>query len=202
MLHQTVGRSKVFPYSLPSVGPGADPGGRKSARKWLFKSSPPFSCSMLPLGLWPSDNIEHLGGIILRRYAAITFRQACHHLTSQRATPSFDQYQVTLLVDRGTYVWTISQGLHADGHGETRIHGLNDRKSTPHCYGSEPPATCGSYGAPKHTTFGAFFEPLAQVWQFMVSTTKELYEKNYIKAHLQSRTCLRSAGGTIFIGSL
>jgi len=39
----------------------------------------------------------------------------------------------------------------------------------------------------KHTTFGAFFEPLAQVWQFMVSTTKELSEKYYIGAHVQSR---------------
>jgi len=46
---------------------------------------------------------------------------------------------------------------------------------------------CSSFGAHNHTMFGAFFELLAQVWQFMVSTTKEVSEKCYIGAHRQSR---------------
>jgi len=46
---------------------------------------------------------------------------------------------------------------------------------------------CGSFGAHSHTTFGVFFEPLAKIWQFMVSTTKELSEEFYIGTHLQSR---------------
>jgi len=31
----TIKKGKVFPYSLPSVGSGADPSVRQSARRWL-----------------------------------------------------------------------------------------------------------------------------------------------------------------------
>jgi len=34
-LHCSVNKGKVFPYSLPSVGPGADPVYRQSARRWI-----------------------------------------------------------------------------------------------------------------------------------------------------------------------
>jgi len=46
---------------------------------------------------------------------------------------------------------------------------------------------CGSFSAHKHTTFGAFFKLLAQVCQFMVSTTKELPGISFTGVHLQSR---------------
>ena len=38
------------------------------------------------------------------QYHAITFHQACDHLPSRRLLPSFDQYQVVLLGDKGTLV--------------------------------------------------------------------------------------------------
>jgi len=46
-----------------------------------------------------------------RRYAAITFCQACGYLPSRRASPPFGRYQVILLGHRGTQVWTTCQML-------------------------------------------------------------------------------------------
>ena len=34
LFHRYRQKGKVFPYSLPSVGPGADPGVMQSARRW------------------------------------------------------------------------------------------------------------------------------------------------------------------------
>jgi len=70
------GKGKGFPYSIPSVGPGADPG-----------------TGSQPAGDRKSST---------RRQAAITFRQACSYLPSRRASPLFGRYQVILLGDRGT----------------------------------------------------------------------------------------------------
>jgi len=69
---------KVLPYSLPSVAPGADPG---------VQSQPTGDFKVIP-----------------QQLAAIIFCQACSHLPSQSTSPSFDQYQVILLGDRGTSV--------------------------------------------------------------------------------------------------
>jgi len=71
------GKGKGFPYSIPSVGPGADPGVQAVSLQVTVKSS-----------TW---------GL-----AAITFRQACSYLPSRRASPPFGRYQVILLGDRGT----------------------------------------------------------------------------------------------------
>ena len=43
--------------------------------------------------------------------AIITFWQACGHLPSRRTSPSFDRYQVILLGERGTQVWTTCPRL-------------------------------------------------------------------------------------------
>jgi len=66
-------KGKVLLYSLPSIGPRADPGVQ--------------AVSPLVTSWW---------------WAAITFHQTCSHLPSRRTSPSFDQYQVILLGDRGT----------------------------------------------------------------------------------------------------
>jgi len=66
---------KTFPYSTPSVGPGANPG--------VQAVSPQVTVSHPPDGV-------------------ITFRQACGYLPSRRASSPFGQYQVILLGDRGT----------------------------------------------------------------------------------------------------
>jgi len=63
-----VGKGKGnFPYSIPSVGPGAGP------------------------------RVYRQSGRIHPGQAAITFRQACGYLPSRRASPPFDRYQVILL---------------------------------------------------------------------------------------------------------
>jgi len=41
-----------------------------------------------------------------QQYAAITFRQACGYLPSCKASPTLSRYQVILLGDRSTQVWT------------------------------------------------------------------------------------------------
>ena len=66
---------KVLPYLLPSIGPTGDPGIQAVSPQVTIKSFPAVG--------------------------TITFRQACGHFPS-RASPSFDQYQVILLSDRGT----------------------------------------------------------------------------------------------------
>jgi len=71
-------KGKVLPYSLRSVGPGADP------------SVPAVS---------PQVTLSNP-----QQQAAITFRQACGQLPSRKTSPSSDQCQVTLLDDRGTCV--------------------------------------------------------------------------------------------------
>jgi len=44
-------KGKVLPYSLPSIGPGADPVYRQSFHGWLFKTSPAVGCHYFPPGL-------------------------------------------------------------------------------------------------------------------------------------------------------
>jgi len=73
---QIKGKGKVFQYSLPSVGPGADPG--------LQAVSPQVTCSHPPGGRLP-----------------FTFRQACGYLPSRRTSPPIGRYQFILLGDRG-----------------------------------------------------------------------------------------------------
>jgi len=65
---QGKGKGEGFPYSIPSVGTGADPG--------------------------------------VQAVSPQTFCQACGYLPSRRASPPFGRYQVILLGDRGTQVWT------------------------------------------------------------------------------------------------
>ena len=71
-----------------ALGPELIPGYRQSGRRWLHKSS-------------------------TQRKAAITFRQACSYLPSCTASPTLDRYQVILLGDRGTYVWTTCPSCYA-----------------------------------------------------------------------------------------
>ena len=70
-------KGKGFPYSIPSVGPGADPGVQAVSLQ-VTVSHPPGG--RLPL----------------------LFRQACSYLPSRKASPPFGRYQVILLGDRGT----------------------------------------------------------------------------------------------------
>ena len=70
---------KAFPYSIPSVGPGADPGVQAVSLQ-VTVSHPPGG--RLPLGN----------------------RQACGYLPSRTASPPFGKYHVILLGDRGTGV--------------------------------------------------------------------------------------------------
>ena len=71
-----INRVKGFPYSLLSVGPGADPDVQAVS---------------------PQVNIGHPHGML-----PYTFYHACGYLPSRRASPPLDQYQVILLGDRGT----------------------------------------------------------------------------------------------------
>jgi len=71
-------KGKGFPYSLPSVRPGADPG--------VQAVSPQVTISHPPGGRLPLLN----------------FRQACSYLPSRRSSPPLGQYQVILLGDGGT----------------------------------------------------------------------------------------------------
>jgi len=66
---------KTFPYSIPSVCTGADPG--------VQAVSPQVTVSHPPGG----------------RLHVITFSQACGYLPSRRASPPFGRYQVILLDD-------------------------------------------------------------------------------------------------------
>jgi len=49
-----------------------------------------------------------------QRQAAITFCQACGYLPSWWASPSISQYQIILLGDRSTRVWTTCPRLLHD----------------------------------------------------------------------------------------
>jgi len=71
-----VGKGKSFPYSLPSVGPGADPGVHQAVTPQVTISHQP--CGRLPL---------------LSARPAVTFPAAEHHL---------GRYEVILLGDKGT----------------------------------------------------------------------------------------------------
>ena len=82
------GKGKGFPYSTPSVGPGADPGVQAVSLQ-VTVSHPP-------------------GG----------FRQACSYFSSRRASPPFGRYQVILLgmyVCRGIYVRAAAYSLNCHG---------------------------------------------------------------------------------------
>ena len=71
-------KSKVLPYSLSSVGPGADPG--------IQAVSPQVTFQVIPGGRLP----------------VLSARPVVMHFPSQRTSLSFDQYQVILLGDRVT----------------------------------------------------------------------------------------------------
>jgi len=70
------GKDKGFPYSIPSVGPEADPG--------VQAVSPQVTVSHPSGGRLP----------LLSARPAVTF--------TATASPLFDRYQVILLCDRGT----------------------------------------------------------------------------------------------------
>ena len=53
-----IGKGTVLPYSLPSVGPGADPG--VQARRRRFKSSPAVGCHYFLLGLWSPSHLKNV----------------------------------------------------------------------------------------------------------------------------------------------
>ena len=71
-------KGKGFPYSIPSIGPRADPGVQAVSLQ-VTVSHPP-------------------GG----RLPLLSARPACSYLPSRRASPPFGRYQVILLGDRGT----------------------------------------------------------------------------------------------------
>ena len=75
-----VKKGKGFPYSTPSVGPGADPG-VQAASLQVTVSHPP-------------------GG----RLPLLSARPAVIYLPIRRASPPFGRYQVILLGDRRTQV--------------------------------------------------------------------------------------------------
>ena len=77
---------KVYPYSLPSVRPGDDPNVQTVSPQVTYY-------------------------VILQRWAAITFCQACSHITSWRTSPPFDRCQVILLGERSTQMWTTCPRL-------------------------------------------------------------------------------------------
>jgi len=58
----------------------------------------------------------------------MTFRQAFGHLPSRRTSPSFDRYQVILLID-AQKCEQLAKGCYAGGHSETQTHDLNVRNS-------------------------------------------------------------------------
>jgi len=66
-------KGKGFPYSLPSVGPGADPGVQAVSPQVTIH--PAVCCHYFPL--------------------------ACGYLPSRRASPPLRRYKVTLVGDRG-----------------------------------------------------------------------------------------------------
>jgi len=50
-----------------------------------------------------------------QRWAAITFHQACSYLPNRRTSPSIGQYQIIMLGDSGTWVWTTYSTAHRPG---------------------------------------------------------------------------------------
>jgi len=79
VLQMVAQKGKGYPYSIPSVGPGVDPG--------VQAVSPQMTVSHPPGGRLPLLSARLVG-----------------YLPSRRASPPFRRYQVTLFGDRGTYV--------------------------------------------------------------------------------------------------
>jgi len=83
-------KGKVLSYSLPSFGPGADAG--------VQAVSP-----QVTLSHWPSGNYRLL---LLFARPVVTFPAEESHRPL-----AIGQYQIILLCDRGTWVWTTCQRL-------------------------------------------------------------------------------------------
>ena len=66
------------------------------------------------------------------RLPAVTFRQACGYLPSRRASSPIGQYQIILLGDKGTWVWTTCPRLLLDSAvagARTRVHWVTTHQS-------------------------------------------------------------------------
>jgi len=63
-------KGKVFPYSLPSVGPGADPGVQAVKPQVTFTSSPAVGCHYFPPGLRSPSQSKNV--TVLRPVASYT----------------------------------------------------------------------------------------------------------------------------------
>jgi len=100
MQHTLAKKGKVLPYSLPSVGPGADPGVQTVSPQVTFKVIPGVRllfCVSTIVQL-RSDSML-INGYVMLCYV-ITFRQTCGHVHHCPSTGT--KLQCTLLGDRGT----------------------------------------------------------------------------------------------------
>ena len=103
-------KGKVLPYSLPSVGPRADPGVQEVGTQ---------------------VTISHLPDGIGCHY----FCQAWGYLPSRTASPPIGRYQILLLGDRGTCVWAACPRLlHGNGPAKIRTRDLLGRERTIYRY--------------------------------------------------------------------
>jgi len=75
-------KGKVFPYSLPSVGPGADPGGQAVSPQVTFKSSPSGRLPLLsarPVVTFPAEE-HHRPSTSTKLYCLVTEAHRCEQL--------------------------------------------------------------------------------------------------------------------------